>query len=506
METATEIERKYEVADDAVVPDLDGLGSLGEPEESELDAEYFDTADFSLARRRIVLRRRSGGSDAGWHIKLPASEGRTELHWPIGEGDVPEEVREAVRVHVRDRELRMIARIRTHRTTRHLTGDDGAALLEIADDTVSATDVAAGVVRLWREWEVELLAGAPPTVQQRTALLDAVEERLVAVGASPAESVAKLASALGRTSLDQDPEPQALSRSSPASAVIVRVLADLVEEVKRIDPAVRRDEPDAVHQLRTRVRRLRSVLGTFDEVIDAAATAPLREQLRALAAVLGEARDAEVMRDRTRTLVEDHQDTAAPAGRRLTGGFETAHALGVAGVRAMLSDARYYRLLDALDALVADPPLAAAGAAGREAGLVLPPVLAHEVGRVRKRAKSADRAETETERIELLHEVRKAAKRLRYAAEAVSRGDTAVLGGRARDLGAAAERIHDLLGEHRDSSLLQQHLRDTAGAGRHSFAYGVLYEVERHGAALCLADYPAALAGLERARLPKAHS
>jgi CHAD domain-containing protein len=96
--------------------------------------------------------------------------------------------------------------------------------------------------------------------------------------------------------------------------------------------------------------------------------------------------------------------------------------------------------------------------------------------------------------------VRKAAKRLRYAAEAVSQGGSAVFGKRTRRLAAAAEAVHDLLGEHRDSMLMQQHLRQTAGSGAHAFDYGVLHEVERHGAALCLADYPAALAGLKRLR------
>jgi CHAD domain-containing protein len=112
---------------------------------------------------------------------------------------------------------------------------------------------------------------------------------------------------------------------------------------------------------------------------------------------------------------------------------------------------------------------------------------------VLKRAKAARRADSEDDATALLHEVRKAAKRLRYAAEAVSQGDAAVFGKRVRKLAAAAEAVHDLLGEHRDSVLMQRHLRETTGTGSHAFDHGVLHEVERHGAALCLADYPAAL-------------
>jgi CHAD domain-containing protein len=119
---------------------------------------------------------------------------------------------------------------------------------------------------------------------------------------------------------------------------------------------------------------------------------------------------------------------------------------------------------------------------------------------VLKRAKAARRADTDEEQIPLLHEVRKAAKRLRYAAEAVSQGEGAVFGKRTVKLAAAAEAVHDLLGEHRDSVLMQRHLRDSAGSGAHAFDYGVLHEVERHGAALCLADYPAALRELRSFR------
>jgi hypothetical protein len=67
-------------------------------------------------------------------------------------------------------------------------------------------------------------------------------------------------------------------------------------------------------------------------------------------------------------------------------------------------------------------------------------------------------------------------------------------------LAGAAEAVHDLLGEHRDSALMQRYLREHPGSGKAAFDYGVLHEKERHGAALCLADYPAALRELRSLR------
>jgi len=517
MESQTEIERKYEVVEGHEVPPLTGLGDLVARGEADLDAEYFDTAEGDLAAHRIVLRRRSGGHDEGWHIKLPAEEGRTELHWPLAEGEAPAEALDVVRVHLRDRPLQLFARIHTHRTILHLVADGGVEVLEIADDRVSASDPATGVVRLWREWEVELLDGAPDSPETRAELLDRVEEQLVAAGATPAKSVSKLASALGRTGLGHPPAPlPGLDRSSALSEVVMRAASALVDDLKELDPAVRREEHDAVHRMRTRARRLRSLLSSYRVVFDADAVDALREELKAFSELLGEARDAEVMLERSMVLIDDHREVAGRAEKKLAGGWRTAHGIAVAALAARMSDTRYFRLLDALDAFVARPPLAGngmpsdagAGSSGESepaagsgpAEDAVPKILARDLRRVLKTAKAAAAAESEDARVELLHETRKAAKRLRYSAEAVSAGAAAVFGKKVRTLAAAAEAVHDLLGEHRDSVILQQHLLATAGAGDHAFAYGVLFEVERHGAALCLAEYPDALRDLKRLR------
>src|SRR5215467_16034087 len=98
-----ETERKYEAGADAVLPDLAGLPGVAAtsgPQEFQLDADYFDTADLRLLRAGITLRRRRGGHDAGWHLKLPAGpHTRREIRLPLGRagGRVPAELASLVK-------------------------------------------------------------------------------------------------------------------------------------------------------------------------------------------------------------------------------------------------------------------------------------------------------------------------------------------------------------------------------------------------------------------------
>src|SRR4029077_12558041 len=98
--------------------------SAADPQKYHLDALYYDTPDLDLLRSRMTLRRRTGGPDAGWHLKLPAIEGaRTEGGLPLtaGEpGDIPADLAGLVRGAARGRELRPVARLENDRTVRHL--------------------------------------------------------------------------------------------------------------------------------------------------------------------------------------------------------------------------------------------------------------------------------------------------------------------------------------------------------------------------------------------------
>src|ERR1041384_2837368 len=91
MRTQREIERKYEGPADAEIPELPGV--VAGPQHITLDATYYDTADLRLIRNGLTLRRREGGEDAGWHLKVPVGKDtRDEIHIPLnGKADPPKQ-------------------------------------------------------------------------------------------------------------------------------------------------------------------------------------------------------------------------------------------------------------------------------------------------------------------------------------------------------------------------------------------------------------------------------
>nr|WP_201470146.1 CYTH domain-containing protein [Microbacterium hydrocarbonoxydans] len=197
---AVEVERKYDVDDATPLPawtGIPGVDAVSSGEVRELDARYFDTADAQLSRSGVALRRRTGGPDAGWHIKGPREgDGRLEIGWPLGDDDdIPDAVHAAVSRWATGA-LTPLARIENTRTAYLLTGVAGV-VAEFVDDRVRATDLRHGVQREWREWEFELGPAAPADAQGREALFGAVERVISEAGGRDASSDSKLARALG---------------------------------------------------------------------------------------------------------------------------------------------------------------------------------------------------------------------------------------------------------------------------------------------------------------------
>jgi hypothetical protein len=195
-----EIEQKYEVDPDFTMPDLGGLGGAGTaaPETQLLVARYYDTGDLRLAAAGVTLRRRTGGPDAAWHLKLPAGvDTRREVHAPLGSGadGVPSGLAELVAAWTEGRPLRPVATLETSRTVWRITGHGSEVLAEVADDVVNGHRDAlpgspggrevASADLTWREVEVELVSGPP-------AILAAAGQRLREAGARPSGSANKL--------------------------------------------------------------------------------------------------------------------------------------------------------------------------------------------------------------------------------------------------------------------------------------------------------------------------
>ncbi|MFF1572913.1 CHAD domain-containing protein [Leifsonia sp. NPDC058292] len=231
---------------------------------------------------------------------------------------------------------------------------------------------------------------------------------------------------------------------------LTRLSAELAEQLV----AVEAHGEDAVHQARTRVRRLRSVLGVYRRAFDQDATRRLRARLRELGRVLGDARDFEVRSSALEDLlaaqsapdVVDAVTAFAADARREYAGAERA-------LLARLRSRSHRALLADLQAFAATPPLRKR--ARKHPDALISAALDTAIARVRMRATGLDT-------LEHRHDLRKAARRLRYAAEAV--GDTT--GDEVARLASAAEVVQDALGDNRDLLLLAAHLRARASETR----------------------------------------
>ncbi|MEU4668132.1 CYTH and CHAD domain-containing protein [Amycolatopsis sp. NPDC023774] len=434
-----ERERKYEVAQDAVVPEFAGGGTVqgqDAPAEERLDATYYDTAGFSLVRAGITLRRRVGGHDAGWHLKLPVGpDEREELQVPLGadDGKVPPELSRLLRAHTLGSKLLPIAHLKTDRFSRRLTDSSGQVVATVTDDHVTG-EVGGETARLdrWREIEVELAGDAAPE------LLDELESTLVDAGARTSRWPSKLRRLIG----DRVPDAQVVAKQPDAGEVVGANLREQFAALQRADIGVRRDVEDSVHRLRVASRKLRSALRTFSSIVDDDRIPGVTRELKWLGGELGPARDGEVVEALVREWVDGApaELVVGPVDQFLTRRFSRDAVAARERALEALQGERYLALVQELDAVVSGVPTDAGPAKN-----VLRKPVRKAAGKLRKAEKAAHGL-SGRELEHALHGVRKKAKRARYAADVVR----PVFGGKVRAWRKNVKTVQQLLGAHQD--------------------------------------------------------
>lgn len=469
MEIASETERKYDVPQGFELPELVGTAGISRIDGAashSLDATYFDTDELSLLRAKRTLRRRTGGSDAGWHLKTPGSgNSRTEHRLPL-EGSpeqVPDELAGLVRAIIRRRPLKPVVRLRTKRVETPLRDAQGHTLALIAQDRVTAEPDGGGKQR-WQELEVELVDGD-------AGVLDAVERLLLDAGATPAAGPSKAARALHS-------RLKSKVKSSPDHPVL-RYVREQRDALAEFDPGVRQGDEESVHKMRVATRRLRSSLKTFKRTF--AEHADLGDELKWLADLLGTVRDGQVQKGKLLAGVQGSGPDFAQAAERIEQHLDAQVERGRTELAEALESDRYLTLLDRVDRLteveVESKPRGRVRKSLARADGLLDTALAHGIDHE-------------------LHDARKAYKRARYAVEVYA----PAAGKPGKQLVKRLTELQDVLGAHQDSVVARELLHEL---GPDSFWFGVLYGRQEQVGQETYEELPAVVKGSRKKKLRK---
>lgn len=302
-------------------------------------------------------------------------------------------------------------------------------------------------------------------------------------------------------------EPAETSSNPTSGEVLLEYLRRQVAELQQQAPRVRDNEPDSVHQMRMSARRLRAVLRSARSILEPGlalvdgssrnlSCSELRAELKWLSGVLGKARDPEVIRDRLTALMAEQPDAllVGPAAERIQQALAAAAREAREEVLKALGSDRYARLVEALESLPETP--LSGDKAERPARKGLAKVAKKDVRRLRRKVAAvgprepgdagADSGSDPDSRNVAFHDVRKAAKRVRYIAEAASLAKAKS----ADRIEEAAHTIQKILGQHQDSVVAREQLLrlgTKSGLGSKSdgdsdFTFGRLHALEERRA------------------------
>ncbi len=469
---------------------LDGFSAEGEGVQRFVTS-YYDTQDLRLARWGCSLRYRTGD---GWTVKLPATVfsdtlAREEHHFEAGPGRPPAAAIDLLRGYLRQEPVSLAVRLQTVRRTTRLLDAEAKPAAEVVDDEVSVLD-GRRVVARFRELEAELTQDADE------AIIDPVIKRLVAEGAQRAEpALPKYVRALMPLAAEPPEVEQSGKRPKTVEAMIRTALSASVVRLIRHDAAVRLgSDVEGVHQARVATRRLRSDLRTFRTLLEPTWDAQLRDELRWLGDELGAVRDLDVLGERLRAHASMLPDDDAVTMRKLLDRLRAQRDEARAAMLSAMREDRYAVLLDRLVS-AATAPAVLDEVASTPAVDVIDALVSGPWEHLRRACESLDPGSADAD----LHAARIRAKRVRYAAEAV----TPVVGKPARRFAERAAALQDELGEHQDSVVAAAWLRDQAAgtSARVAFTAGELGAIEARLQRRARRRWPDAWAALDRKKL-----
>lgn len=400
---AEEIELKLELTlKDADALEASGL-LQGDPEIREQRSIYFDTADHALSKKGFSLRIRRWGKNCIQTIKAdgPSSAGlfaRSEWERSV-KGDVPIlDYTTPILTLLGDAADTIAPVFEVQAERRTWIVDEGGTTIELVLDRgeIVAGERQAAICEI----ELELKNGDPAALFTLARRINAVAPLRLGV-LTKAERGYGL---IGRLAKAIKANPVALANEMTAAQAFQYIVQSCVRQFRLNETLllVARD-PEALHQARVALRRLRSAFSIFKPLVVANSGAALREELRWLGLELGDARNLDVLLERSKP-------------GKLHDGIRAAREAAYDRVDAALRSVRVRALmLDLAEWTVWGDWLRASDAEGdrqqpaREFAV-------HALDRFHRKVKKGGRS-VATADDAARHELRKDAKKLRYAAE-----------------------------------------------------------------------------------------
>ncbi|WP_439815009.1 CYTH and CHAD domain-containing protein [Zavarzinia sp. CC-PAN008] len=459
----------------------------------ELVSTYYDLPDRSLGAAGLSIRLRRIGEQAVMTVKAPGTDQgplahRLEWEIPAPAGELaldaypPGTIDQVLDVaRVAPALVPLFSTHITRRERRVLMGETTILLLAFDEGEVRAGDAHDKVSEL----EIELVQGEPAAIFDLALALHAVEPTRIGTLTKAARGHALLE---GTRAAPVKAAEIALDPVSTTGDALAAIVANCLEQWLANQAGVLAgDDPEAVHQMRVALRRLRSALRLFRTVLDGATTDPLDGELRWAASALGQQRDWDVFVDEILASVRDglpDEDVLALLAERAA----APRAAGRAAAQAAIASPRHAeaalrvgRWLAARAWSAPDSgsgPEAGAAPDGRAAALAAPAAV-FAAGVLEKRYRRVRKAgrHIETLPAESLHALRIQIKRLRYGIEFFSSlfSQKAV-----RRFGAALQELQSLLGHLNDIEVAKRHLA-TLDDGRPSTARAAGLVLGFHG-------------------------
>ncbi len=356
------------------------------------------------------------------------------------------------------------------------------ALLSSADQVPRSVGEGFGQVSAqFRELELEELGQTPPR------LVEHVVARLSDSGAVTGEFMSKAVRALGAQASVQSevPEPEDVGPDDSASAAVWAFIAQHTRAPRRADLTCRRDPDgvsDSVHRMRVAARRLRSGLRVFRSLLDR----EWADELKCAGSGLGEARELEVLIARLEKRIAAVPADAVPDDPSVSVMGRTREQQAPGKGRRLVSVRSLPRVARTAQRrrshATHDGGGGSAGQPGAAAAVPQGLATAGEAGRSRPRERVGParwRAGRRMAPDAEWHQVRIAAKRARYAGEAVA----PMLGEEAAGFARQMEQVTEILGEHQEAADAGAAIRElaTSADAPASFTLGVLHAADASG-------------------------